>query len=334
MAKLDIHPKCFETLNVNDRKCRFKNNIDILNECFGANIGMYMRACYPQSRYEFIWEANTGEKLFVWMPKLYSNNSSWKNTISDDGAIIHERADGDRTQDWMEIDKHELNALRIVFIKPSPSSPYQFAGVFANKSMKHLNHTYQRVTTRIRLIGNPVRKVELLDDQRNGVVSGSFMQEEPKGKRRERQFALEDDISVIEKAISDLGLEGANKEAVIKQRVNQDIFRKRLLRRYAKCCLCDISNKDLLIASHIKPWASSLPNEKLDADNGFLFCPNHDKIFDKGLITFDDNGLIMISSKLTSEEIKSLNISKITRIDIHSGNIKYLKFHREHVFRQ
>lgn len=333
MAKLDIHSKCFETLNVNDIKCRFKNNIDILNECFGANMGMYMRACYPQSRHEFIWEANTGEKLFVWMPKLYSNNSSWKNIISDDGTIIHEKADGDRTQDWMEIDKHELNALRIVFIKPSSSMPYKFAGVFVNKSMKHLNHTYQRIATRIRLIGNPVRKVELLDDQRDSVVSQVFVQDETKEKPSWRQLTLED-ILVIEKNISDLGLEGADKEAVIKQRVNQDIFRKRLLRRYDKCCLCDISNKDLLIASHIKPWASSLPNEKLDADNGFLFCPNHDKIFDKGLITFDDNGLITISSKLTSEEIKSLNISKVTRIDLHAGNIKYLKFHREQVFRQ
>lgn len=58
----------------------------------------------------------------------------------------------------------------------------------------------------------------------------------------------------VSKEIDDLDLKGIDKEAVVKARVNQGIFKERLLQRYDHCCLCSVSNKDFLIASHIKPW--------------------------------------------------------------------------------
>lgn len=57
-------------------------------------------------------------------------------------------------------------------------------------------------------------------------------------------------------------LQGGTRDTVIKARVNQSVFRERLLGRYHKCCLCGVSNPDLLTASHIKPWADSSPLEK------------------------------------------------------------------------
>lgn len=66
-----------------------------------------------------------------------------------------------------------------------------------------------------------------------------------------------------------------------------------MLKRYNRCCLCEMENPEFLIASHIKPWAESERKEKLDVNNGFLMCPNHDRIFDKGYITFDDDGKII-----------------------------------------
>jgi predicted restriction endonuclease len=96
----------------------------------------------------------------------------------------------------------------------------------------------------------------------------------------------------IEEEISSLNVDGASQKAIVNVRVNQDIFRNYLLKRYKRSCLCGVKNPTLLIASHIKPWAESEAKEKLDVDNGFLMCPNHDKIFDKGYITFDDDGKI------------------------------------------
>ena len=136
----------------------------------------------------------------------------------------------------------------------------------------------------------------------------------------------------IEEEISSLNVEGASKKAIINARVNQGIFRDLLLKRYNRCCLCGVENHTLLIASHIKPWAESKPKEKLDADNGFLMCPNHDRIFDKGYITFDDDGKIIISDRLTENDRVFLNVDSRMHIELTESNKKYLKFHRENVF--
>lgn len=132
--------------------------------------------------------------------------------------------------------------------------------------------------------------------------------------------------------IDDLNLKGEEKDAIVKMRVNQGVFRNKLLQRYDACCICGISNQSLLIASHIKPWSISEPVEKLDIDNGFLMCPNHDRLFDKGLITFDDDGKIMISNKLSDTDKEALNISDEINILITQNNRKYLQYHRQKVF--
>ncbi|MCI9025196.1 MAG: hypothetical protein HFG92_12265 [Dorea sp.] len=138
----------------------------------------------------------------------------------------------------------------------------------------------------------------------------------------------------IEEEISSLNVDGASQKAIVNVRVNQDIFRNYLLKRYKRCRLCGVENPTLLIASHIKPWAESEAKEKLDVDNGFLMCPNHDKIFDKGYITFDDDGKIIISEKLAEKEndMVFLNVDSRMHIELTEGNKKYLKFHRENIF--
>lgn len=139
-------------------------------------------------------------------------------------------------------------------------------------------------------------------------------------------------VKKIEEKINSLNVEGASKKAIINARVNQGIFRNLLLKRYSRCCLCDVENQALLIASHIKPWAKSEPKEKLDVENGFLMCPNHDKIFDKGYVTFDDDGKIIISDRLTKNDRELLNVDSRKYIELTEDNKKYLKFHRENVF--
>lgn len=110
---------------------------------------------------------------------------------------------------------------------------------------------------------------------------------------------------------------------------NQSEFRKRLIKRYgAKCCLCGVSDKRLLFASHIKAWKDSDLKEKIDVDNGFLLCPNHDHLFDKHLIAFDDEGKIMISSILSKNDRIFMNVKENMIVNLRDGNMKYLEFHR------
>ncbi|HCK43256.1 MAG TPA: hypothetical protein DHW16_02480 [Ruminococcaceae bacterium] len=141
-------------------------------------------------------------------------------------------------------------------------------------------------------------------------------------------------ISDIEADADKLQILGKERETFIKARVNQSVFRERLLNKYDCCCLCKVSDPKFLIASHIKPWADSANDEKLDADNGFLLCPNHDALFDSGYISFDENGSIMISEELGQVDAIFMNVDKNMKISLSSKNKKYLEYHRNNIFKK
>ncbi len=84
----------------------------------------------------------------------------------------------------------------------------------------------------------------------------------------------------------------------------QEAFRDRLIQKYGqRCMLCKITNKDMLIASHIRRAADENIYGKADYNNGLLLCANHDKLFDKYLISFNClDGRIMLSKSLTDIE--------------------------------
>ena len=88
-----------------------------------------------------------------------------------------------------------------------------------------------------------------------------------------------------------------------------------------------------MIASHIKPWMVSNNRERLDANNGFLLLPNLDKTFDKGYISFADDGTILVSDKLScSAELGIVEGMSISPDKLNNSHRKYLEFHRCNVF--
>ncbi|MBQ3794780.1 MAG: HNH endonuclease [Butyrivibrio sp.] len=127
--------------------------------------------------------------------------------------------------------------------------------------------------------------------------------------------------------------EGYDVSSIVGRRVGQTLFRKKLLEKYDCCCICGIKNKGLLTASHIKPWAVADGAERVDIDNGFIMCPNHDKLFDKGLISFDDSGKVIVSSELSQEDAEKMGIDGKVRLNhLSQGNKRYLDYHRKEVF--
>ena len=128
---------------------------------------MYAKACYPDTKGGSFPGSKQGDHFIIWMPKLYSNSSEWKNSLWDDGKEIHEDAEDTRHEDWTSIRKHNISALRLVFVKPAPEEPYRFVGGYRSGKMDFLHHTYERIATKVRLVGNPVSRIELLDDSRN-----------------------------------------------------------------------------------------------------------------------------------------------------------------------
>lgn len=169
MSKLEIKAKSIDVLDANDPRCHFRINIDVLNECFGLNRGMYMHASYPQNGpigESWIPGTVVGEKYFVWMPKLFSNSSEWKNRISEDGSLIYEIAQPNKASDYL-CDTGDISAAfymkRLVFAKESSKAPYRFMGVFVADTFDYKKHVFRRIASKVRLIGNPVSKVEIIE---------------------------------------------------------------------------------------------------------------------------------------------------------------------------
>lgn len=114
-------------------------------------------------------------------------------------------------------------------------------------------------------------------------------------------------------------------------RIGQGQYRSNLVQYWGKCAVTGFSEIPLLIASHIKPWRHSNDQEKLDVYNGLLLTPNLDKVFDIGLITFNDLGKIVISEFL--EQPRILGIDTSMKIELDKRHTPYLKYHREKIFK-
>jgi hypothetical protein len=124
-------------------------------------------------------------------------------------------------------------------------------------------------------------------------------------------------------------------EATRAARLGQTKFRRSLLEKFGgKCVISSVDIPELLRASHIKPWSVATARERLDPENGILLAVHLDGLFDKGLISFDDLGRVILSKRLTNVAIKVFGLEVSWQpITLSKNNKKYLAHHREKVFR-
>jgi hypothetical protein len=125
------------------------------------------------------------------------------------------------------------------------------------------------------------------------------------------------------------------REALVKQRVGQDKYRAAMEVIWShRCPLTGIDHRDLLVASHAKPWADCDPAERLDPYNGILLAVHLDRLFDKGWMTFDAVGAIVLSSQISSALASQLLQGAAgTCLTLHPRHQPYLAWHREQVFK-
>ena len=116
-------------------------------------------------------------------------------------------------------------------------------------------------------------------------------------------------------------------EKRVKVRLLQNKFRKGLFDLHQSCVVTGFSNSQFLIASHIKPWAKSTNEEKIDPYNGLLLTPNFDKLFDKNLISIDFKGNVLKSKILQPSDIQFFQLPKKVSFIFDSRHKKYLDYH-------
>lgn len=125
------------------------------------------------------------------------------------------------------------------------------------------------------------------------------------------------------------------REAIINSRMGQGEFRSNLIKYWKKCSVTGCELVEILKASHIKPWRYSDNRERLDMFNGLLLIPNLDSVFDAGLVSFNDEGEILLSNLLDDNDRHKLGIHPGLSIrKIEANHIDYLEYHRRNIFRQ
>ena len=131
-------------------------------------------------------------------------------------------------------------------------------------------------------------------------------------------------------------IDSTETEALLKQRIGQDLFRDMLLDYWdGRCALTGLQLPELLRASHAKPWKSCADAERLDVYNGLLLAVHLNALFDRGYMTFDDEGSPLFSRSLNAEA-KLLLIGSIDlhrKIRLVEAHRPYIAYHRQHVFR-
>ena len=139
-----------------------------------------------------------------------------------------------------------------------------------------------------------------------------------------------DDVetATLQRTLNKNPFAGTDVEKIVKTRVSQGSFRRLLLLERHQCNLCNISTTSVLRASHIKEWAESSKEERIDANNVLLLCANHDALFDRHLISFEpDTGNICISASINTEQQDALNISKSAKISMNERMKAYMQIH-------
>ena len=134
---------------------------------------------------------------------------------------------------------------------------------------------------------------------------------------------------------------GEDRAAHTTVRIGQDFFRAAVLSAYSgQCCITGLSIPKLLVASHIVPWRIDRLN-RVNPRNGLLLSALHDRAFDIGLITIDDNMTVRVSRKhhvrndrFFSESIEIYDGQPIRRPEKFRPDKELLAYHREHVFQE
>lgn len=106
---------------------------------------------------------------------------------------------------------------------------------------------------------------------------------------------------VAEIEVKDLPVGGIEREAIVRVRVNQSFFRRRIISAFEfRCCVTGLAVHELLVASHIVPWAQDAAN-RLNPRNGLCLNALHDRAFDRGLMWVDDGFVVRFSKRVRPE---------------------------------
>jgi hypothetical protein len=133
----------------------------------------------------------------------------------------------------------------------------------------------------------------------------------------------------------DPGLGDTEREQLILARLGQGRFKENVRLVESECRITKVQRLEHLRASHIRPWRDSDHEQRLDGENGLLLTPSIDHLFDRGFISFEDNGRLLASPVADPQSLARMGIPLDAAVNVgpfSEGQRRHLDFHRNDVF--
>lgn len=148
-----------------------------------------------------------------------------------------------------------------------------------------------------------------------------------------------DDLDVWERRLeervaADTSIVETEREAIIRARRGQGLFKQRVMEIETRCRITGVENPIHLVASHCKPWRDCRNEERLDGENGLLLTPSIDHLFDRGFIGFEDSGNLILSPVAHRPSLLRMGVETDRVVNVGGfteGQRKFLDFHRNAV---
>jgi putative restriction endonuclease len=178
-----------------------------------------------------------------------------------------------------------------------------------------------------RLIGNEVASVSDL-----GYETSRVERDSPAPERDIEEWERRVEVAIV----TDEAIRETERLALVQARRGQGIFRDNVRTIERACRITRVERAEHLIASHVQPWRDSSNEQRLDGENGLLLTPTVDHLFDKGFISFEDSGQLIVSPVADQKSLKKMGIDAQGRVNVGAfseGQRRYLDFHRENVLR-
>jgi putative restriction endonuclease len=174
-----------------------------------------------------------------------------------------------------------------------------------------------------------------LAGQEGAVFRPSALRETPPGLVERELVGQQEWEDIEQRRIISREPPSTTRDALVSARVGQGLFKERIARRERSCRITAVDNPVHLIASHIKPWRESNNEERLHEGNGLLLTPSADHLFDRGFISFEDNGEVIIApvADVTSLRRMGVDPNRPPRpLAFNTDQKHFLNHHRREIF--
>ncbi|HKQ56393.1 MAG TPA: HNH endonuclease [Candidatus Eisenbacteria bacterium] len=164
-----------------------------------------------------------------------------------------------------------------------------------------------------------VARTEVVAEQAPVVTPEVLLWEEHLSKR------IQDDHTLVE----------TERQALVLARRGQGLFRDRVQGIESRCRVTGVVRPEHLRASHIKPWRDSTNQERLTGENGLLLTPSIDHLFDRGFISFQRDGRLLVSPVAHLDSLERMGVPTDRGVDVGQftdAQAGFLEYHRDAVF--